>query len=157
MTHPNHSLARALRAVLEYEGLPVGTHLENRVTWQLHKWKVPEYKWQYCVGPYRLDYAWPAQRIALEVDGPHHWRPDVAVKDVARDAYLRARGWLVFRVDDTEGKLAAQLFRFAMAVGVIGSYDPIDDVSDNEDRRDERRILRRAETIGLNTEHPADQ
>jgi very-short-patch-repair endonuclease len=108
---------RALRGVLEEKGLPVGTTLENKVTWRLHRWGVLD-KCQYRAGPYRLDYAWPAELIALEVDGPHHWRPDVAVKDVIRDAWLRAHGWLVFRVDDTgsDDALDTQLCRVVRMV-----------------------------------------
>lgn len=80
-------------------GLPVGTSLENRVTWRLWQWELLD-RVQFRVGRYLLDYAWPQQRMALEVDGPHHWRHDVAVRDRARDSFLRAHGWLVFRVDD---------------------------------------------------------
>ena len=92
----------ALREVLQERGLPLGTTLENRVTWRLHRWGVLD-QCQYRVGKYRLDYAWPSKLIALEADGPHHWRPDVAIKDVARDSWLRSQGWLVFRVDNASG------------------------------------------------------
>ncbi|MBX7434575.1 DUF559 domain-containing protein [Mycobacterium sp. Y57] len=98
MTTAIHHITRNL---IEQHGLPTGTSLENRVTWRLHTWDILD-QTQYRVGKYRLDYAWPTVRIALEADGPHHWRPDVAVKDVARDAWLRSQGWLVFRVDDSD-------------------------------------------------------
>lgn len=79
-----------MRSLLDRHDLPIGTSLENRVTWKLHRWGMLD-RYQYHVGPYRLDYAWPSALIALEVDGPNHSRPDVAVRDVARDAYLRTR------------------------------------------------------------------
>ena len=101
------TIDRVNRQMLEDHGLPVGTTAENRVTWLLHRWDVLD-KFQYRVAPYRLDYAWPAVKIGLEVDGPHHWRPDVAVKDRFRDGYLRARDWLVFRVDDSDDTLALE-------------------------------------------------
>ncbi|MPY77441.1 MAG: DUF559 domain-containing protein [Actinophytocola sp.] len=43
---------------------------------------------------YRLDFAWPAFRVAVEYDGftAHELR---AVQDAARDADLRRRGWTV--------------------------------------------------------------
>jgi very-short-patch-repair endonuclease len=106
---------RTLRTILEDKGLPVGTTLENKVTWRLHRWGILD-QCQYRVGRYRLDYAWPAKLIALEADGPHHWRPDVAMKDAVRDSWLRARGWFVFRVDDSGGALEEQLGRVARVV-----------------------------------------
>ena len=96
----------ALRALLEERNLPVGSALENRVTWQLRRFGVLGYQFQYRVGPYRLDYAWPNKLIALEADGPYHLWPDVAIKDAARDRYLRGLGWLVFRVDYTGDEIA---------------------------------------------------
>lgn len=43
---------------------------------------------------YRLDFAWPAFRLAVEYDGyeAHEFR---AARDAARDADLRRRGWIV--------------------------------------------------------------
>lgn len=45
---------------------------------------------------YRLDYAWPEFRVAVEYDGyaAHVERAD---RDAARDADLRRRGWIVIR------------------------------------------------------------
>lgn len=106
-TFSPRELNHALRGLLQEHRLPVGTTLENKVTWTLHRFGVLD-QCQYRVGNYRVDYAWPAKLIALEADGPHHWRPDIAVKDIARDCWLRSRGWLVFRVDDTGGATALE-------------------------------------------------
>jgi very-short-patch-repair endonuclease len=106
---------RTTRALLEKNGLPVGTSLEDTVTWRLHRWNCLD-RTQYRVGPYRLDYAWAEIKVALEADGPHHWRPDIAIKDVTRDAYLRARGWLVFRIHNTSGTLEEQMLRVVVVV-----------------------------------------
>ena len=57
----NPAADRALRTVLENHNLPVGSSLENRVTWRLHRWHALD-QCQYRVGPYRLDYAWPNYR-----------------------------------------------------------------------------------------------
>lgn len=50
---------------------------------------------------YRLDFAWPELRIAIEYDGyeAHEGRRE---RDAARDADLRRRGWIVIRatIDD---------------------------------------------------------
>ena len=110
------SIHRYLRAQLEENGLPVGTSLENAVTWRLHRWGLLD-KYQHRVGKYRVvDFAWPSVKIALEADGPHHWRPDVAMKDVIRDAYLRSQGWLVFRVDNDSDTLDEQLCRVVRTI-----------------------------------------
>jgi hypothetical protein len=47
---------------------------------------------------YRLDFAWPELRVAVEYDGyeAHEDRRD---RDEARDADLRRRGWVVIRAD----------------------------------------------------------
>ncbi|UBV19670.1 DUF559 domain-containing protein [Mycolicibacterium fortuitum] len=109
------AVTRATRALLTQHNLPTGTSLEDRVTWRLHRWGCLG-RTQYPVGPYRLDYAWPAVRIAVEVDGPHHWQPDIAIKDVARDAYLRSHGSLVLRIDDGTGSIEEQLCRVVVVI-----------------------------------------
>lgn len=110
--------APVYKALLERDGLPLGTSLENKVTWRLHRAGVLD-RQQYQVGKYRLDYAWPTLRIGLEADGPHHQIPDMALRDVVRDAYLRARGWLIFRVDETGGNLEEQVCRVCRAVRAL--------------------------------------
>jgi hypothetical protein len=47
---------------------------------------------------YRLDFAWPELRIALEYDG-HAAHVDRKVQDAARDEDLRRRGWIVIRAN----------------------------------------------------------
>lgn len=99
---------RIARTYCEERGLTVGTAPECRAAMRLHQWG-HDFVQQHRVGRYRLDFAWPEHEIALEVDGPHHWRPDVAVKDVARDDWLRREGWVVFRVsagDDLDQQLS---------------------------------------------------
>jgi hypothetical protein len=49
-----------------------------------------------------LDCFWPARRLNVEVDGPHHRRPLQARRDARRDELLRARGLTVQRFPDTE-------------------------------------------------------
>lgn len=79
-------------------GLPLGTHPENLAALRLHQWghrPSPQHR----VGRYRIDFAFPGVKVAIEVDGPHHHRPDVAHRDALRDAELRAKGWVVLRVN----------------------------------------------------------
>ena len=61
---------------------------------------------QHPVGPYILDFACVALRIAIELDGSQH---DGDPSDGIRDAYLTSRGWIVLRfwsweaMSNTEG------------------------------------------------------
>ena len=94
----NRGAAPVVRGYLAKHDLPQGTVPENYVTMRLHRWGIYGVKRQHRIGRYRIDFAFPDVRIALEVDGPHHWRPDVAAKDVGRDAALRADGWVTLRI-----------------------------------------------------------
>jgi hypothetical protein len=47
---------------------------------------------------YRLDFAWPDQRVDLEVDGPWHTTYATIQRDRQRDLALRRAGWDVVRV-----------------------------------------------------------
>lgn len=104
------------RELVERAGWRPGTSLENRVALHLIRLNALPCEQQYRVGRYRLDFAWPALRIALEADGWHHRSPDMAARDAARDAWLRARGWLVLRVDDDDRTLRFQLARICRLV-----------------------------------------
>ena len=68
-----------------------------------------------------MDFAWPDVDVALEVDGPHHFRPEGAVRDRVRDAELRRGGWIVLRVDyaGSRDDLRAQLARVAQIVRML--------------------------------------
>lgn len=112
------SIQAAVRTYLETHDLTSGTSLEDKITMRLHRWGLLDQQ-QLKVGRYRLDFAWPSIKVALEADGPHHWRPDVAIKDVSRDAWLRSEGWLVFRVDETHMNLEEQLGRVASVINAL--------------------------------------
>lgn len=51
-------------------------------------------------GAYRIDFAYPEVRLAIEVDGPHHRLPENRARDARRDRRLRAMGWTVARFDE---------------------------------------------------------
>ena len=50
--------------------------------------------------PFYVDLYWPAARLVVEVDGPHHELPLFRAKDAVRDAQLVALGERVIRVPD---------------------------------------------------------
>lgn len=48
---------------------------------------------QHPVGPYLLDLAYPEIRLGIEYDGREHLKPERALRDLDRQAYLTANGW----------------------------------------------------------------
>ena len=96
------ALRNLIRQRVEGQGWISGSDLEDRAAFRMAKWGLgPKItKQQYRFGKYRLDFAWPEIRVALEVDGFHHARPETAAKDAERDRWLRSQGWLTFRVED---------------------------------------------------------
>ena len=52
---------------------------------------------QHPVGPFLLDLAYPAVRLAIEYDGEAHRGQERALRDLDRQAYLTAAGWKVLR------------------------------------------------------------
>jgi very-short-patch-repair endonuclease len=112
----------ATRRAIVKEGWRPGTTLEDTVCHLLGRWcPVDEWKQQYRVGRYRLDFAIPLVKVALEVDGPRHrYDPHMAMRDAQRDSWLRSQGWIVIRIDDEGGEecladLLCNVVRFARA------------------------------------------
>lgn len=121
MSAPGRSqLAPILRQKCEALGLAVGTYPENLAAYRLAR-AGQTFAQQHRVGRYRLDIAWPAHRLALEIDGPHHHRPDVAHRDALRDAWLRDQGWIVLRVNDGP-TFEEQLVRVARLVHTVTAW-----------------------------------
>ena len=74
----------------------------------------PEAQWGVTVrrNRYRLDFAYPAERVALEYDGhEHHHTPAQRAADLRRQRALESVGWLVIRVrhEDLEFRRRAGL------------------------------------------------
>jgi very-short-patch-repair endonuclease len=109
---------QALRQAVIERGFQPGTKLENQAALIISRFSVEKPEQQYKAGKYRLDFAWPAVKVALETDGWWHRSPEGAVKDRERDSWLRSQGWIVFRVDDQYGEeqLGAQLMRVSRFV-----------------------------------------
>ncbi|QQQ75749.1 DUF559 domain-containing protein [Saccharothrix sp. 6-C] len=59
---------------------------------------------------WRLDFAWPDARVALEYDG-YAAHVDKAEADQARDEDLRRRGWKVLHADASDLRIPTRLFR----------------------------------------------
>lgn len=112
------TIRRITKELVLKSGWKTGTDIEDRVSWQLHRWGfvLGDVVQQHRAGRYRLDFAWPKLLVALEVDGPYHRQPVGALRDAVRDSWLRGRGWLVFRIDDESGDLDEQLLRVVLVV-----------------------------------------
>lgn len=51
---------------------------------------------QFPIGPYFADFASPVGKCVIECDGvKYHQNPE---KDAKRDAYMRSKGWTVYRI-----------------------------------------------------------
>jgi very-short-patch-repair endonuclease len=74
-----------------------GSPMETRIRLALRFGGLPTPDLQHQVGPYALDLAYPAVRIAVEHNGSDHLDPDRALRDLRREAYLTAAGWVVIR------------------------------------------------------------
>lgn len=100
------TLRRIERQVIERQGWRSGTDLEDRATRWFNRvgFRPGDLEQQYRVGRYRLDFAFPALQIAIEIDGWHHRSPEGAARDAERDSWLRSQGWIVLRVDDRHGQ-----------------------------------------------------
>jgi very-short-patch-repair endonuclease len=98
--------AGRLAQVLEQRGAavrPLESPLEARVELLLRRAGVAVPRRQYDAvvagRRYRLDFAWPARRVALECDGfEHHGRRDAFDRDRARLSDLTVAGWRVLVV-----------------------------------------------------------
>lgn len=57
------------------------------------------YEFQYQMGRFAIDFAWPHKKIALEIDGEQHYTDIVQMKrDQTKDQLLTDNGWTVIRV-----------------------------------------------------------
>jgi very-short-patch-repair endonuclease len=86
-----------LPQVVELSDRRADSPMETRIRLALRFGGLPLPQLQHPVGPYELDLAYPAVRIAVEYNGRDHLDPDRALRDLEREAYLTAAGWTVLR------------------------------------------------------------
>jgi very-short-patch-repair endonuclease len=101
--------------------------METRIRLALRSGGLPLPALQHPVGPYELDLAYPAVRVAIEYNGRDHLDPDRALRDLEREAYLTAAGWIVLRFgaylvlrrpDLVAARVRARLVTAARAAGL---------------------------------------
>jgi very-short-patch-repair endonuclease len=61
-----------------------------------------KFRRQHVVGPYILDFYASSLKLAIELDGGGHAKPEQIEKDRKRDAFLSARGIRVVRIWNNE-------------------------------------------------------
>ena len=87
---------RRLARVLHVAG---SSALERRVESLLRSAGLPPYRRELSVDGFRLDFAWPAERVAIEADG-RRWHSSAVdfERDRAKSNALTEHGWRVLRV-----------------------------------------------------------
>jgi very-short-patch-repair endonuclease len=77
------------------------------------------FRWQSNrpVSNYILDFAWPSQRIGVEIDGGSH--KDKGRLDQLRDNYLKALGWVILRIDYKDEQKALETIELLKRVKTV--------------------------------------
>jgi putative AbiEi antitoxin of type IV toxin-antitoxin system/uncharacterized protein DUF559 len=110
-TVPDWLWRRALRQA-EFIGLPLKvaetggrtrSDLESGFLTLCHAHSIPQPEVNVKVGPFTVDFLWPARRLAVETDSYAYHRGRIAFQDdKARDLELRRRGLLVLRFSEDQ-------------------------------------------------------
>jgi very-short-patch-repair endonuclease len=88
----------AARLLAPGEAAPTRSALERRFLSIVRQAGLPRPLVNHTIGPYEIDFAWPEQRVLVEVDGWNAHGHRVAFeRDRARDAELAAAGYIVLR------------------------------------------------------------
>ncbi|WP_420456071.1 endonuclease domain-containing protein [Rubrivirga sp.] len=111
---------KAIRRQLRTEGTPA----EASLWLQLKGRRLGGLRWrrQFGVGPYVLDFYCPEVRLAVELDGAVHDRPEQRAYDADRTKHLAAVGIRVIRFEnrmvfDRGDEVAATILRASAEVG----------------------------------------
>jgi len=87
----NRARAKAMRGKMT----PAELKLWNEV--RAHRLGGLSVRRQFGVGDYIVDFACPAKKLVIELDGSQHADDDIAGRDARRTAFLEANGWTVIR------------------------------------------------------------
>ena len=91
--HPGARGSRQLPEVIRLANPLAGSPMETRIRLAILGGGLPPPTLQHPVGPFRLDLAYPAIRLAIEYDGREHLTLERARRDLDRQAYITAAGW----------------------------------------------------------------
>ncbi|WP_443750233.1 endonuclease domain-containing protein [Asticcacaulis solisilvae] len=91
---PKVALARKMRRAMSEPEWLLWERLRNRADDEDRL----NFRRQHAVGPFILDFYSAKAKLAIEVDGSHHYEDDRIEKDASRDAWLSERGIAVYRI-----------------------------------------------------------
>jgi very-short-patch-repair endonuclease len=57
---------------------------------------------QRIIGDYIVDFYCPKENLIIEIDGGQHYEEEGLAKDKTRDDYMKAQGFKVLRISDSE-------------------------------------------------------
>ncbi|MES1202268.1 MAG: endonuclease domain-containing protein [Pseudomonadota bacterium] len=74
-----------------------------------------KFRRQHVIGIYAFDFACPAIKLVIEVDGPSHDDTEQKAFDDQRTEYLQSSGWRVLRIKNDDiyqafGEVEAQIY-----------------------------------------------
>ena len=76
---------------------------EENLLWHNFLKKYPlQFRRQYVIGNYIVDFYCHKAKMVVELDGSHHYEPQEMKKDAVRTAYLESQGLCVLRFTNTE-------------------------------------------------------
>jgi very-short-patch-repair endonuclease len=86
------------------------THRQNMTTAEVILWSRLRrkavlglgFRRQFPIGPYFADFACPAIRLVIEVDGSTHRTEEAQAYDARRRSFLESHGWREIRVSNEE-------------------------------------------------------
>ena len=59
-----------------------------------------KFRRQHSIGHYIIDFYCPSEKLAIELDGQHHFTPEGKLNDQERDAFLRSLNIKVLRFEN---------------------------------------------------------
>ena len=78
------------------------TKEENHLWYDFLKTYPVQFRRQYPIGPYYVDFFCYQAKLIVELDGSQHTEPEAMAYDKARTAYLQAQGYTVLRISNLD-------------------------------------------------------
>ena len=78
------------------------TKEERRLWYDFLKTYPVQFKRQYSLGTYIVDFYCFQAKLIVELDGSQHYEPKIAEYDAKRTAFLQAQGFLVLRFSNAD-------------------------------------------------------
>lgn len=89
-----------------------------------------DYKREYPVNIYSIDFAWVNKKLAIEIDGCQHEKPQYKERDARKDKTLSENGWLVLRIKWKEVSIEPQKWINIANDFINNNYDRMLDINE---------------------------